>query len=124
MPVSGSQGGPLGQPTSAAVPSNTLFQPPGGPVLGRGQPVGPHHQGGGSGDSSNNLFASGDRGVWNYVQTLEDKLKQLSEKVQAMEEKERSQEDKINHLSEEVISLRRQLNAQNHPQQPALQGHS
>jgi chaperonin cofactor prefoldin len=77
-----------------------------------------HHQGSGSGDS-NNLFAAGDRGVWAYVQTLEDKVKQLSEKVQVMETKEKSQEDKINRLSEEVFSLRNQLNAQNQNPNPS-----
>jgi uncharacterized protein YPO0396 len=99
-----------------------VFQPQGAPIPGRGPPAGPpHHQGSGSGDS-NNLFAAGDRGVWAYVQTLEDKVKQLSEKVQAMESKEKSQEEKINRLSEEVFSLRNQLNAQN--QNPSVPGHS
>tara|TARA_R110002060_G_scaffold7824_1_gene11759 strand:- start:185 stop:490 length:306 start_codon:yes stop_codon:yes gene_type:complete len=101
-----------------------MFQPQGGPAPGRGYPSSPSHQGTGSGDSSNNLFASGDRGVWNYVQQLEDKVKQLSEKVQAMENAEKGQEDRYNHLLEEVMSLRRQVNGQNAPQQPPLQGHS
>jgi hypothetical protein len=39
-----------------------------------------------------------------------------------METKEKSQEDKINRLSEEVFSLRSQLNAQN--QTPSAAGHS
>jgi len=100
-----------------------MFQPPLNTVSRRG-PGGPHHQGSGSGDTSNNLFAAGEKGVWAYVQTLEDKVKQLSEKVYAMETKEKSQEDKINRLSEEVFSLRAQLNAQNQPQQPSAAGHS
>jgi hypothetical protein len=99
-----------------------MYQPQGGPIQGRGPPITPsHHQGSGSGDS-NNLFAAGDRGVWAYVQTLEDKVKQLSEKVLAMETKEKSQEDKINRLSEELFSLRNQLNTQN--QNPSTTGHS
>jgi uncharacterized protein YPO0396 len=91
-----------------------MYQPQGGPIPGRGPP-------GGSGDT-NNLFAAGDRGVWNYVQTMEDKVKQLSEKVLAMEAKEKSQEDKINRMSEELFSLRNQLNAQN--PNPSAAGHS
>ena len=104
----------------AAASSSTMFQPPN---IGRG-PGGAHHQGSGSGDSSNNLFAAGEKGVWAYVQTLEDKVKQLSEKVSAMETQEKSQEDKVNRLSEEVFSLRAQLIAQNQPQQLSAAGHS
>jgi chaperonin cofactor prefoldin len=55
---------------------------------------------------------------------LEDKVKQLSEKVQVMETKEKSQEDKINRLSEEVFSLRNQLNAQNQNPTPSGATHS
>ncbi|RAL63234.1 hypothetical protein DID88_004312 [Monilinia fructigena] len=47
----------------------------------------PSHQG--SGDSSNNLFASGASVVWAYVNTLEEKLKLFSDKVLAMEAKEK-----------------------------------
>ncbi|PSS16979.1 hypothetical protein M430DRAFT_102809 [Amorphotheca resinae ATCC 22711] len=95
-------------------------------------PVGPpHQQGGGSADGSNNLFAAGERGVWAYVQTLEDKVKQLSDKVQAMEaekvnhrEQVASQQDQINRLSDEVFSLRGQLSTQNQSQQASASGHS
>jgi hypothetical protein len=118
----GTHVGQQGQSGPAASSPNTVFQPQGGPIPGRGPPAGPpHHQGNGSGDS-NNLFATGDRGVWAYVQTLEDQVKQLSEKVHAMESKEKSQEEKINRLSEEVFSLRNQLNSQN--QNPSMPGHS
>lgn len=120
--LNGAQGGQQGQPGQAATSPSTMYQPQGGPIPPRGPSgVPPHHQGSGSGDS-NNLFAAGDRGVWAYVQTLEDKVKQLSEKVQVMEGKEKSQEDKINRLSEELFSLRNQLNAQN--QNPSVAGHS
>ncbi|KAL2064957.1 hypothetical protein VTL71DRAFT_4097 [Oculimacula yallundae] len=112
-----SQSGP--GPTSPSA----MFQPPGAPASGRGYPSSPIHQATGSGDNSNNLFASGDRGVWNYVQQLEDKVKMLSEKVQAMENTEKSQEDRYNHLLEEVMSLRRQVNGQNPPPQAPLHGH-
>jgi hypothetical protein len=120
----GNHGGQQGQPGPASTSPSTMYQPQGGPGPGRGPSTGPlHHQGSGSGDS-NNLFAAGDRGVWAYVQTLEDKVKQLSEKVQVMETKEKSQEDKINRLSEEVFSLRNQLNAQNQNPNPSAATHS
>ena len=67
-------------------------------------------------DSSNNLFASGERGVWAYVQSLEDKVKQLSDKVYNMENNEKMSQEKIQRLSDEVVSLRNQLNAQNQQQ--------
>jgi TolA-binding protein len=102
-----------------------MYQQQGGLIPGRGAHSGPpHHQSSGSGDSTNNLFAAGEKGVWAYVQTLEDKVKQLSEKVQAMESREKSQEDKINQLSDELFSLRNQLNAQNRLPHPSAPGHS
>ncbi|KAE8452188.1 hypothetical protein EG329_001655 [Mollisiaceae sp. DMI_Dod_QoI] len=123
--ANGSQGPQQGQPTPGPTSPITMFQPQGALNPPRGLPGGPpQHQGSGSGGSSNNLFAAGDSGVWAYVQSLEDKVKQLSEKVQVMESKEKSQEDKINRLSEEVFSLRNQLNAQNQSQHPSHQGQS
>lgn len=107
-PTNGSQGSQSGQAPHTA--GNAMFQPPmtaSGP--GRsGQPGnGPpgHHQGSGSGDSGNNLFASGDRGVWTYIQSLEEKVKLLSERVAMMENFERGQEEKISRLAAEVDSL-------------------
>jgi hypothetical protein len=65
------------------------------------------NQGSGGGDSTNKLLAAGEKkGVWDYVGTLEGRVKQLSEKVVAMESKEKSQKDKIDRLSEELFSLR------------------
>lgn len=114
----GGQQSQSAQMLSATSPSS-LF-PPTNSVQSRGAPS---HQG--SGDSSNNLFAS-DQRVWVYVQSLEDKVKQLSEKVHAMEGKEKSQEekikaqeDKINRLSEELLSLSNQLSSQKQNQQAA-----
>jgi hypothetical protein len=84
----------------------------------------PHQQGSGSGDSGNNLFASGERAMWNYVQTLEEKVKHLSERVNSMENFEKSQEEKIAHLSNELNSLRNHLNSPTQltqaPQPPQL----
>ncbi|CZT03463.1 hypothetical protein WAI453_012322 [Rhynchosporium graminicola] len=120
IPINGSHGHPVPGPTSPS----TMFQPPGGSTHGRGYPSSPIHQGSANGDNNNNLFASGDRGVWNYVQQLEDKVKMLSEKVQTMENTEKSQEDRFNQLLEELMSLRRQVNGQNPPPQPPLQENS
>jgi hypothetical protein len=93
-----------------------------GSAQGRGPvAVAPHHQGSGSGDSSSNLFASGDRGVWNYVQSLEEKVRLLSERVTSMENFEKSQEEKIVQLSNELNSLRNHLNSPTqltHPPRP------
>lgn len=103
---------PTQQNPGPASPS-AMYQQQGGLIPNRGPPGGmPHHQGSGSGDSSNNLFAAGERGVWAYVQTLEDKVKQLSEKVQSLESKDKISQDTMKHLSDEVMSLKNQLNTQ------------
>lgn len=96
-----------GQPMPTTTSPSSMFQPP---LPGRGGSG--HHQQG-SGDSSANLFAGGDRGVWQYVQTLEERVKQLSDKVVNMESTEKSQGDKVKRLEEEVNYLRNQLQAQN-----------
>jgi HPt (histidine-containing phosphotransfer) domain-containing protein len=57
------------------------------------------------GDSAN-LFSS-ERGVWTYVQSLEEKVDRLTERVVGMEGVERSQEERIRKLVEEVEGLRR-----------------
>jgi DNA repair exonuclease SbcCD ATPase subunit len=109
-----------------------MYQPPMGSGAGRNVPIFPsHQQGSGGGDGSNNLFAGGERGVWAYVQTLEDKVKQLSDKVQAMEAEKKthrdqvtSQQEQINQLSEELFSLRGNLSTQNQAQRPPASGPS
>ncbi|KAH6675634.1 hypothetical protein B0J14DRAFT_368720 [Halenospora varia] len=106
-------------PPGSGPPSNTMFQPTQGPTPGRGPPSGPpNHQASGSGSGSTNLFAGGERGVYQYVQTLEDQNKHLLERVQNMESKEKSLEDKINRLTEEIFSLK------NQSQPPQQVGHS
>lgn len=119
-----------GQPSSAS--PGKMYQPPMGSGAGRNVPIFPsHQQGSGGGDGSNNLFAGGERGVWAYVQTLEDKVKQLSDKVQAMEAEKKthrdqvtSQQEQINQLSEELFSLRGNLSTQNQAQRPPASGPS
>ena len=108
-----------GQPMVTTTSPSSMFQPPPGRAGS-----GPHQKGSGSGDNSANLFAGGDRGVWQYVQTLEERVKQLSEKVVNMESNEKSQGDKVKRLEEEVNFLRGQLQAQNQAQQPPGAAHS
>jgi TolA-binding protein len=66
---------------------------------------------------SNNLFAKGDTGVLSYVTDLEMQVKQLNEKVQMMEEREKHQEQHITRLSGEIYALRSQLAGQQQQQQ-------
>lgn len=106
-----SSGGPPGQGMRPGNTTNSIFQP-GPPVGGRGG-SGPQHQSSSSGDSSNNMFAS-ETGVWTYVQTLEEKTRLLTERVSALERIERNQGEKINRLTDEVNSLRNQLQHQQH----------
>lgn len=92
-----SQAGANGTTTAAGGP----FRGP-----GQGQQQQQQQQAGQQGDSSNNLFSS-ERGVWTYVQSLEEKVDRLTERVVGMEGVERSQEDRIRKLVEEVEGLRR-----------------
>lgn len=102
------------QPIQQSTSPTSLFQPSNS-LQSRGPPS---HQG--SGDSNNNLFASGASGVWAYVNSLEEKLKLFSDKVLAMEAKEKTYEERIqsqgeqmSQMSEEIIALKRER------QQPA-----
>jgi uncharacterized CHY-type Zn-finger protein len=129
--------GPNQQTTSnggqaAATSPSTMYQAPMVLNSGRSAPIGPsHQQGNASSDASNNLFASGERGVWAYVHTLEDKVKQLSDKVLAMEAEKKihhdqvaSQQEQITQLSEELLSLRGNTSTQNQAQRPPASGPS
>jgi len=101
-----------------------MYQPP----MGSGRSTNPSHQQGSS-DSSNNLFAGGERGVWAYVQSLEDKLKNMSDLLENEKKSHRdqiaAQQDQINRLREEVFSLRGQQSvSQNPAQQAPVSSHS
>jgi hypothetical protein len=65
----------------------------------------------GSGDSTSNLFASGDPGVWAYMQTLEERVKQLSDKIQVMEKADTAKQAQITYLTSEVTAMKKQLEA-------------
>ncbi|KAI1001683.1 hypothetical protein K3495_g6518 [Podosphaera aphanis] len=78
----------------------------------------PNHQNPSSTESTdNNLFSSGEKGVWAYVQTLEERVKELSDKVQSMESIEKAKENKISQLSAEILSLRSQIDTTTSPPQ-------
>ena len=96
----------LAQPMTTS--PSSMFQPP---TAGRD-----------SGDNSANLFAGGDRGVWQYVQQLEQQVDQYSKKVASMESSDKSQADLIKsqadhmkRMEEEIGYLRSQLHSQPHP---------
>lgn len=79
-----------------------------------------HHQ---SGDGSANLFAQGDQGVWAYIQQLEDRIKDLSERLTSLESVSNAREarlvsvestlvqrdTKIGFLELEIAGLRKEL---------------
>ncbi|ELR04803.1 hypothetical protein VC83_08501 [Pseudogymnoascus destructans] len=79
--------------TSTSTSSSTAFRG----ALQQQQQGGP--------DASNNLFSS-ERGVWTYIQSLEEKVDRLTERVVGMEGVERRQEERIRKLVEEVEGLR------------------
>ncbi|KAI9732054.1 MAG: hypothetical protein M1818_007649 [Claussenomyces sp. TS43310] len=107
------QPGQVGQPLQG----NPTFQPPmSGPASGSGTARGglsnaTHLQSSGSGDS-NNLFASGDRGLWTYVQNLEERVRSLSDRVLALEEVKHHHEIKIDQLHQELMVGRGQPGGQ------------
>jgi hypothetical protein len=77
------------------------------------------HQPGTNSDSASNMFAS-DPGVWAYIQSLEEKVKQLAEKVANMEKAESSKQAQIIYLTSEVTSLRKTLEAPQEPEPPSI----
>ncbi|KAI1461625.1 hypothetical protein F4805DRAFT_412777 [Annulohypoxylon moriforme] len=93
---------PASQPASGSSGQTTAP----GPAVDH--PHAPSDQNGGSGDSSsNNIFAT-DQGIWAYIHGLEEQVRQLNERVQAMEATGRSQEEKITYLTNEVATLQSQ----------------
>ncbi|KAI3322232.1 hypothetical protein HD806DRAFT_143288 [Xylariaceae sp. AK1471] len=89
--------------------SSTQQQTLPGPVTGHARTPSGTAPNGGSGDStSNNIFAT-DHGIWAYIHSLEEHVRQLSDRVHAMEATERSQEEKIDYLTTEVATLRAQI---------------
>ncbi|KAI0537413.1 hypothetical protein GGR58DRAFT_349008 [Xylaria digitata] len=94
--------------TSQPGSGGSTQQIPPAPSTGHARPPSGTGQNGGSGDStSNNLFAS-DQGIWAYIHNLEEQVRLLNDRVQAMEASERSREDKITYLTTELATLRAQ----------------
>ncbi|OTA92047.1 hypothetical protein M434DRAFT_396723 [Hypoxylon sp. CO27-5] len=93
-------------PASQPAPGNSGQQvAPGSGVANAHAASGPGQNGGSGDSSSNNIFAT-DQGIWAYIHGLEEQVRQLNERVQAMEATGRSQEEKIAHLTNEVAALR------------------
>lgn len=67
-------------------------------------------QSGSGTENGGNMFAT-DPGVWAYIQSLEDKVKQLSDKVTAFEKAESAKQAQIGLLTSEVTGLKKQLEA-------------
>lgn len=92
----GTSSGTSGQPPSVAGGSQT-------------EPSTAPSQTGGSGDNTSaNIFAT-DQGIWAYIHSLEQSLRDLSGRVHELEQSEKTQEEKVAHLTSEVVELRRQL---------------
>ncbi|KAH8163254.1 hypothetical protein CIB48_g5003 [Xylaria polymorpha] len=88
--------------------SSTQQQIPPGPGTGHTRAPSGTGQNGSSGDStSNNLFAT-DQGIWAYIHSLEEQVRQLDNRVHALEASDRSQQEEITYLTTEVATLRAQ----------------
>ncbi|KAG0651150.1 Transcriptional regulator CRZ1 [Hyphodiscus hymeniophilus] len=102
----------IGQQPMTTSPSS-MFQPP----LNRSNPLSDPGRGGvqqqGSGDNSANLFAGGDRGVWQYAQQLEIQNGHMAKQLASLESNEKIQADRIKRQDDEINYLRSQLQAQN-----------
>jgi hypothetical protein len=105
------------QPGLGATSAPGMYQPPTAPMTGV-----VHSQGSGSGNSAN-LFAKDPTEMWQYVQSLENRVKELQEQVSLLEGRERNKDDHINRLSDEIFTLRNQLAIHNQPQHTTV-GHS
>jgi hypothetical protein len=104
----GSSGIPpaIGQQSAAGQP-----RAPGGPATAAGAPT----QGGGS-DNANNLFASGEQGLWTYIHSLEEKVKSLGDELASVKKVASQLLDKVGEFerkdaarSNEVALLRQRL---------------
>ncbi|KAI9866024.1 MAG: hypothetical protein M1813_001991 [Trichoglossum hirsutum] len=85
------QGGDhIGQPRppgGAQTPS-PYGQPGGSPAMASSTSGGPSSHGQGSGDGGNNIFSSGNDGLWAYVRNLEEKVNTLQEEVRILKSRD------------------------------------
>lgn len=108
------------QTASSGIPATTTQQAPAGQPRAPGGPAtaaGAVAQGSGV-DNSNNVFASGEQGLWTYIHTLEEKVKSLGEELASVKRVESQLVEKVveferkeSTLSNEVALLRQQLGA-------------
>lgn len=61
------------------------------------------------GDGSANSFLGADQSIWVYIHNLEENFKEMSARVENLEQSERSHEERIVQLNDEVAMLRAQL---------------
>ncbi|CAJ2501100.1 Uu.00g039530.m01.CDS01 [Anthostomella pinea] len=88
--------------------SNQQQMAPAAPVGHTRTPSGPGQNGGSGDSSSNNIFAT-DHGIWAYIHSLEEQVRQLNERVQAMEATKQDQDERIAYLTNEVTNMRSQV---------------
>lgn len=77
---------------------------------------GPTSGGAGGVDNANNLFAAGETGLWAYIQSMEDKVRQLTDEMAATKGTETQLAEKVANLernetalTSEIVALRQQL---------------
>ncbi|TQS38037.1 hypothetical protein Golomagni_01466 [Golovinomyces magnicellulatus] len=93
----------------------TNIIPPNSVIVSGAQNLTSHQLPGQADINLQNFFAAGEIGVWSYIQTLEDKVKLLNDKLLQMEKAEKNQQEKISRLIMEVNSLKSQLLDSNIP---------
>lgn len=110
---------------ASQLPHATDQQSAAGQPRAPGGPAAPA-QGGGT-DNANNLFASGEQGLWTYIHSLEQKVKSLGDELASVKKVESQLLDKVgaferdkSALSDEIALLRQQLGsrAEGEPARP------
>ena len=89
--------GPAAQPASGGIPPTSSQQAPAGQPRAPGAPAPAAdvtRQSIGV-DNSNNLFASGEQGLWTYIHSLEQKVKTLGEELASVKKVESQLLDKV-----------------------------
>jgi hypothetical protein len=80
---------------------------PEGPAPAAQQPA--QGRSAGAVDNANNLFASGESGLWAYIQTMEEKVAQLTEEMTAMKRTETQLIEKVANLEKNETALTSEL---------------
>lgn len=82
---------------------------------------GPTTGGAGSVDNANNLFAAGETGLWAYIQSMEEKVRQLTDEMAVTKGTVANLERNETALTSEIVALRQQLAARQEPQEDPRQ---